>query len=261
MTVRICKKNIIGNKEEPDAVGDIVFSDGSAMAYTDFIALDSDTQTAKKSYAIAVIFYTGTACSDDGSNRVLGVGLKGASRKRWCTANANACEQRISTIECTPSGTSLSQNISFTGDKDGRNNLDQIKTALGANDDTDNATKYPAFYFAKNYSDTATNLGTTYANGWYLPTLAELYWIAKNRTMLNNALTACGGTSIQPNNHWSSSQYHYQDNYFDKMAASIAIENDVNNSITDGQVKSAYYAGESQSNSMYVRAIRQFNDN
>lgn len=255
-TVRICKKNIIGNKEEPDAVGDIVFNDGSAMAYTDFMNLASDTQTAKKSYAIAVIFYKGNACSNDGSNRILGVGLKGSSNIKWCASNANACG-RISSIVCTPNNTWVSEGISFGGDRDGRDNLEQIASALGATDDTGTESKYPAFYFAKNYSSTATNLGTTYANGWYLPTLAELYWIAKNRMTINNALTACGGTSIQAKNHWSSSQYHYSENTYDKTAASFSIGD--SDSFTDGQQKDHSYGGDSTSNYMYVRAIRQFN--
>lgn len=256
-TVRIYKKNIIGNKEEPDTIGDIVFSDGSAMSYTDFNALDSDTKNAKKSYAIAVIFYNGTACSNDGSNRILGVGLKGTYNIKWCESDANACEQRINSIKCTPSGSSISDGLSFSNDKDGRDNLEQIATELGANNDTRIASKYPAFYFAKNYSSTATNLGTTYADGWYLPALAELYWIVKNRSTINSALTACGGTSIQAKNHWSSSQCDLSGDINDKQAWSISINADY--SYEDNQAKDHSYGGSNTDNYMYVRAIRQFN--
>jgi len=33
--------------------------------------------------------------------------------------------------------------------------------------------------YAKNYKDEVTNLGS-YANGWYVPSIAEMYWLIKN---------------------------------------------------------------------------------
>ncbi|MBO4727614.1 MAG: hypothetical protein J5631_04250, partial [Spirochaetaceae bacterium] len=56
---------------EPKFVGDIVFNDGSATPYKSKLKLSDEQKNA----AIAVIFYVGTDCSDDGSNRTLGVGL------------------------------------------------------------------------------------------------------------------------------------------------------------------------------------------
>ena len=61
----------IGSKAAPDAVGDIVFNDGSAMSYTDFNNLDAATKNEKKAAAIALIFYKGSA-SDALGARILG---------------------------------------------------------------------------------------------------------------------------------------------------------------------------------------------
>ncbi|MBQ9626127.1 MAG: hypothetical protein IJR40_03020 [Treponema sp.] len=72
---------------EPKEVGDIVFNDGSAMAYTDFAALSDEEKNAKKASAIALIFYKGTGLNsgdDTTTSRTLGVGLKHSDKIRWC---------------------------------------------------------------------------------------------------------------------------------------------------------------------------------
>lgn len=64
----------IGTKAAPDALGDIVFKDGSAMTSAQFNALDAATQNAKKTDAVAVIF--------DATNK-LGVALAENSSLDW----------------------------------------------------------------------------------------------------------------------------------------------------------------------------------
>ena len=151
------------------AVGDIVFNDGSATPYTAELTLSDEQKAA----AIAVIFKV------DGG-KTLGVGLKhNGSGLAWCTSDAKAYNTNIKTIQCPASG--AAGNFTFTGDTDGSDNLEQIASFLitaGLADDTtgkDADKRYPAFYFAKNYKNTATNLEAAYGNGWYLPTVAELF--------------------------------------------------------------------------------------
>ena len=181
----------IGSKSKPDAVGDIVFSDGSATPYTADLTLTEEQKAA----AIAVIFYVGTDCSNDSTSRTLGVGLvQNRSGLAWCLDSANAFEVNITTIQ--------------ESDKDGSDNLSQIGEFLNDNNDTGTADKYPAFYFAENYSGTATNLGETYADGWYLPAKAELQKIYDILSTVNKELAACGGTTFDTSGvYWSSSQY------------------------------------------------------
>ena len=195
---------ILGTKA-PDvakAVGDIVFNDGSATPYTAELTLSDEQKAA----AIAVIFKV------DGG-KTLGVGLKhNRSGLAWCTDDAKAYNRKINTIQCPPSGDT--GNLTFTGDTDGSDNLEQIAsflTTAGLADDTTDASKYPAFYFAKNYKTTATNLGAAYENGWYLPTVAELFDIWKVKATVDAASSLCGGSQFGKSWYWSSSQYASDD--------------------------------------------------
>lgn len=243
-------------------VGDIVFNDGSAMAYTAFESLDEDAKTAKKAAAIALIFYKGTGLNSDAADgtpdtttsRTLGVGLKHDRNKpAWCLDSANAYSKNITTIKCPASGSAGA--FTFTGDKDGSNNLEQIKTFLsaegsGTTDDTGTAANYPAFDFTKNYSATATNLGTAYASGWYLPSLAELFQIYANGKGadkvfdIDAASQALGGDKFKVEWYWSSSPHTSNPRY----ACVIAFENGDWGGVTKND------AGQS-----YVCAIRAFN--
>ena len=199
-------------------VGDIVFNDGSAMPYTAFTALTDAEKDTKKTSAIALIFYKGTGLNSDDAegnadnttSRTLGVGLKhNRSGLAWCTSPANAYSKNITTIQCPASGSAGA--LTFTGDKNGSDNLEQIEAFDGV-DDTSTAANYPAFDFAKNYSTHATNLGENYASGWYLPSIAELFQIYANGKGTNKAfdidaaIETLGGDKFSTPYYWSSSQ-------------------------------------------------------
>lgn len=176
----------IGTKSPSDTkeVGDIIFSDGSAMPYDYF--LDNDLDDLQRLNAVAVIFYKGTGLNsgnDTTTVRTLGVGLYN-KELAWCTTAANAYNLSINTIKCKPDTSKAKDEIlSFTdgtaNDRKGSDNLAQIATFLtnnGKTDDTGDASKYPAFSFANKY-DAA---GIKYDSGWYLPSLAEFYELFKN---------------------------------------------------------------------------------
>lgn len=208
---------------EPKEVGDIVFNDGSAMAYTDFAALSDEEKNAKKASAIALIFYKGTGLNsgdDTTTSRTLGVGLKHSkSGLAWCLNSANAYSKNITTIQCP--GSKSAGVLTFTEDRNGSDNLVQIGmflTSNSSNDDTSTAANYPAFYYAKNYSSTASNLGETYKDGWYLPSIAELFQIyacradTRNGFDIDAASEALGGDKFGTSIYWSSSQYASSNN-------------------------------------------------
>ena len=198
-----------GIYESPYEVGDIVFNDGSATPYTAQLTLSNEQKAA----AIAIIFYKGTGLNNGGdttTSRTLGVGLKhDKTGREWCLNSANAYSKDITTIQ--------------DDDKNGSDNLSQIATFLsasgsGTTDDTGTTSNYPAFDFAITYSSTATNLGTTYANGWYLPSIAELYEIYNcraNNVNIDDASSLCEGDTFSTSYYyyWSSSQYASIDNY------------------------------------------------
>ncbi|MBR5167625.1 MAG: InlB B-repeat-containing protein [Salinivirgaceae bacterium] len=182
------------------AVGDIVFNDGSAEYYTNIAE-------EQKSAAIAVIFYKGTDCSNNGGERTLGVGLKqDASGLAWCVAGAEASSVDITSIKCEPSGSAGAYTFEASYDKNGSDNLKQIADFFGK-DVTEIEADYPAFYWAKNYTTDTIVAGSEYATGWYFPSAAEFYSLSSQVTMVNAAMDACGGTKFETGkNYWTSSQ-------------------------------------------------------
>ncbi len=191
---------------EKREVGDIVFADGSAVPY------NTSLNNYQKQYTVAVIFYVGTSASDYLGARTLGLGLVEAD-KLWATANAKAYEMFVPDIQCAVTGSA--GNYTFSGDLDGSDNFKKISDYLkssegGGVDDTaasDWTSRYPAFAFAKNYSSQSSShvAGTAYANDWYLPSIAELYMVWKNETVVNQALINCGG-EVFHYRYWASTQ-------------------------------------------------------
>ncbi|WP_196800458.1 SUMF1/EgtB/PvdO family nonheme iron enzyme [Treponema bryantii] len=197
-------------------VGDIVFNDGSATPYTSGMSL-TPTQISN---AAALIYYKGTGLNNSGNTtkvRTLGVGLKRVSGQAWCLESANANSVNITRIQCPPNAGGSAGNYTFASGatKNGSNNLKLIGIELDSDDDTTDLDKYPAFKCAKNYKDvTDTNIsGTACEDGWYLPSLAELFEIfAKGKGTgkvfdIDTAIQALGGDQIGSSACWSSSQY------------------------------------------------------
>ncbi len=225
-------------------VYDIVFNDGSAMPYVTFDGLDETTKNAKKTSAIAMIFYKGERANNGGDTttiRTLGIGLKESDTGiAWCTNSAKAYNKDITTIR--------------RSDKNGSDNLEQIAaflneahlsnesvvndTGVGENNTKtpeEAAELYPAFWFAKNYknqiigSETASRIleGSEFATGWYLPSETEFhffyssagYYIVDNK-MISDAIAELGGNVpiSRPDSHcyWVSTQYTSNSNGTDK---------------------------------------------
>ena len=251
-----------GTKSSEDGyeVGDIVFSDGTATPYSATLTLTDEQKDA----AIAIIFYKGTGLNNatgDGNEdtttvRTLGVGLKqkneGLEGLAWCLETASAYNKKITTIQCPYN----EEEGTFSGDKNGSDNLDQISAFLLANnlnDDTATAENYPAFYFAKNYKDNATNVkGTAFEEGWYLPSIAELIQLDVNGLVdskvfdISAASELCGGESYT-DWRWSSSQY------YDPSVDGQGTKN--------AYLLSSYHgwaANEKNDARIYVCAIREF---
>lgn len=243
-------KDYVGSKKATVAkeVGDIVFNDGSAMPYTEYAALDVDEKNEIKTKAIALIFYKGTGLnsgSDTTTERTLGVGLGGSSTVTWCASSAKAQNRKINSIICEPTG-GLPPNVNFNrsgeDDRNGSDNLEQIAAFLESDDDTSTEANYPAFYWAKNYkncilpgeSTSRIKVGSSFENGWYLPSLAEIYTLWKNGVYEEAAVdlyTACkdlGGIDLFTGFLWTSSQGMYADEvhgiYFTRHAGNTDFQ-------------------------------------
>ena len=193
--------------------------------------------------SIAIIFYKGTGLNSDAygvngednvvwtpgsttTSRTLGVGLKHGNSFAWCLNSADAYSKNIKTIQCLNEGTAGA--FTFTGDKDGSNNLEQIEAWEDVDDTTGEGAEdiYPAFYFAMNYcreildGEGESRLEASgLENGWYLPSLAELYQIYACRADTTNgfdidaASSLCGGDQFGTSAYLSSSQFDTNDNW------------------------------------------------
>ncbi len=200
----------IGSKapSQAKAVGDVVFNDGSATPYNNRIRFTD----AQKNAAIAIIFYVGTDLNNEGDTttvRTLGLGLKqNMNGRKWSTTTDTDIYISAITSEIQ---TDSEGNVTITGDKNGFDNLAQIGANLST-DDTATPENYPAFYFAKDYKNvTGSHVsGTVYENGWYLPSLGELYYIylkGKSATKdfdIDAALQARGGDKFESRTYMSS---------------------------------------------------------
>ena len=162
---------IIGTKSGPNALGDIVFTDGSAVPYS-----VENLTPGQKNSAVAVIF--------DAANKK-GVALEQSSgQTRWC---ANGY---------------LIGHGDVPGARGQDNGWDNTNAIYELQDFEMNSGNYPPFEYAKGY------LAGGYTD-WYIPALHELQAIQAKNGILNQAINKIGGTPInveQYTYYWSSSQ-------------------------------------------------------
>ena len=155
--------NKIGSKTRPTAVGDIVFSDGSAAPYEDMTSEQADA-------AVAVIFYAGG--TDGLGNRVRGVALT-QSEEGWAMPGSNGYD-------------SYYGNDVETDEYDGSVNWGRFYDVYA--DAQTTPSNYPAFQYANSYS------ATGFTSNWYLPAINELEELKTNVEVVNNAINKIKAT-------------------------------------------------------------------
>lgn len=170
-------------------IGDIILKDGSICSVDDYVT-GSNT-------AAAVI----VRAAADGKP-ALGVGIvHKLSQIEWCKSATSNGQQSI---------TALVGNAT-SGYMDGSNSWDLLVEACY---DLKNATAetietvaqdYPAWNYCRTYAET-NGLTGDLADGWYLPTVAELKTINQNKTVVNTSLSKAGGDSFGGTDYWSCNQ-------------------------------------------------------
>ena len=149
------------------------------------------------------------------------IALHTGSSLVWAKSGSTGYNTKFEGIICTPSttGSGAAQTATFTGDTDGSDNWEYIKSIDPAGA-ADAATNYPAFHWVNQYNTQyATQLGgTNFA--WYMPSLAELCEVYKNRAVINASLATIHGLnssyadeSLDTSWYWSSSQFSSDYNY------------------------------------------------
>ena len=184
-------------------VGDIILTDGTKVSVANVETYTID-ENNKPIGVIAMI------TDDYGVLTPKVIGLqKSASSLKWAPEDTKGYNTKFTNIVCTPSKTGLWA-ATFTGDTDGSDNWAEI-CAVDPTGTADAATNYPIFNFANTYGTTAGLTGTGYESGWYVPSIAELCEVYKNKKVIQTSLTKANGfyfgTSEYYYAYWSSSQY------------------------------------------------------
>ena len=121
----------------------------------------------------------------------------------WAPRNTFGYNTKFEEIQASRFG-SVESGYNFSGDLIGRDNW-----LVVCNSDREGVLEpknYPAFYFAYNYGSDFDYLNSEFNNGWYLPSVSELYAVFENKEVLQKSLNAVGGFDFGNNWYWSSSQ-------------------------------------------------------
>lgn len=200
------RKDTVAVKYE---VGDIILADGSLIKEKDLSDVDD------KNLPIAVI-------ADVKEDRLaLGLGVhRSSSSLQWALNGTTGEQTKFTDIVCTlkDPDNEEADTVVFTGDTDGFNHWESI-CAVDAKG-TKNAKKnYPAFHFVNTYAETYKLTGD-YASGWYMPSIAEVCAVYRNRETINRSLQkiyekdpSAAMDGLGTNWYWSSSQSESQDDY------------------------------------------------
>ena len=161
--------------------GDFVLKDGTMLPKD--ITL-TDTQ---KSNVAAVI----VRAAADGKPAI-GVGIV-HNKMAWCKQSAAGYNTKITALQ----GNKTSDYM------DGSDGWEKLKKACS--DAESNPENYPAWNYSLTYAKT-NGLTGDLATGWYLPTVAELYTIYQNKTVVDESLSKAGGSTFGTGNYWSCCQ-------------------------------------------------------
>lgn len=167
------------------AVGDFILNDGTVL---------SKDKTPESGKVVAIL----VRAAADGKP-ALGVGLVHDKTGRiWCENGAAGMASIDSLL-----------GDSTSGYMDGSDGWEKLKSVCSDAQGTPG--NYPAWNFCLSYATTYSLTGDL-AKGWYLPTMAELYTIYKNKRTIDASLAKAGGNQFGTDSYWSCCQYDYPEN-------------------------------------------------
>ena len=204
-----CKPNVGGSSGGGVTykVGDIVLSDKSLVEKDSYTAIDTSNPPVGIicGFAYGVPKMIALHSSDSGLS--------------WAKRYSTGYNTKFEGIICTPSkwenGAALT--ATFTGDTDGSDNWSYIKSkdAEGTADAVV-AENYPAFNWVSQYNTKYADKLNNKKFDWYMPSIAELCEVYKNRTAIDASLSKIHGlengsgyadAKLVNSYYWSSSQY------------------------------------------------------
>lgn len=187
-------------------IGNIILEDGSVVRAQDLNQIDNSC------LPIAII----VDLRDDGT--LLGMGVhRSETALQWAKDNSIGYSTRFEDI-IAESHDENADEANFTGDIDGSDNWNYICLSDKQNAEI-NPNNYPAFQFVNTYAKNY-QICDNYASHWYMPSIAELCTIYKNRETINFSLQKiyeldknAAMNGLGTNWYWSSSQSKSNDEY------------------------------------------------
>ncbi|MGI5080311.1 DUF4959 domain-containing protein [Treponema denticola] len=184
-------------------VGKIVLADKTLKSKNEYTAIEPSNPP------VAII------AGLNGYGRAIGIALHiSPSDLRWAKNGSTGYNTKFEGIICTPSaeGSGAASTATFIGDIDGSDNWDYI-CGIDPEGTANASQNYPAFHWVNRYNEEYADKlgGTNFA--WYMPSLAELCEVYKNRAAINESLEKIHGlgnsyadSSLGTSCFWSSSQ-------------------------------------------------------
>lgn len=197
VTVSYCESSatttlkVIESVASSYAVGDIILTNGTKVSVNDIATyiIDENNKPIGVVAMISDVYGIPTP-------KVIGL-QESASTLMWAPSGTTGYGKKFTNIVCTPSktGSGAASTATFTGDTDGSDNWEEI-CAVDPEGTQDAATNYPIFNFANTYGTTAGLTDTDYETGWYVPSIAELCEVYKNKDVIQTSLTKASGFTI-----------------------------------------------------------------
>ncbi|EPF25295.1 hypothetical protein HMPREF1221_02381 [Treponema socranskii subsp. paredis ATCC 35535] len=147
----------------------------------------------------------------------IGVALHKGEDLPWAKRDTTGYNTEFKEIICTPNvtGSGAAATATFTGDEDGSDNWDYICSVDPAGT-ANAAVNYPAFNWVNTYNTTYSDKLGAARPAWYMPSVAELCEVYKNKDTVNASLSKIKGlngayadSNFGMRMFWSSSQVSY----------------------------------------------------
>ena len=183
------------------SVGDVLLNDGTIIPYD---AYNLNFTDAQKENAVGVLYgfnEYGIPCGWLGLYN--SAGGQNSGQYMWAEYNTAGYNKYITALQCTLSDGNANS-ATFSGSTNGSKSWEHI-CAKDPDGTIYAAINYPAFNYINNYAITFGLTGE-YEEGWYMPSIAELCYIYRNRDVLNCVFDKIGGIRLKGDCYWSSSK-------------------------------------------------------
>ena len=187
------------------APGEIILADGTRVTEENYTTVDPSNPP------IAVV------CGKNTYGVAIGVALHIARSLQWAKGDTTGIYTQFEGIICTPSvtGNGVALTVTFTGDKNGSDNWDYI-CSIDSEGTANAAVNYPAFDWVNKYNTTYSDKLGNARPVWYMPSIAELCELYKNKGAVIASLSkikrldgSYADASFEMAVYWSSSQCSY----------------------------------------------------